>query len=347
MKAIRKTTPKPGVEVQEIEEPKIKPSEVLVRIKATAICGSDLHIYRWDEQTTRWKSPLPMTVGHEWSGEILEIGSSVKSLRPGDRVAGESHIPCGICYYCRTGNMHICQNMLIFGLQTSEGSFAQYAAVPEIIACRLPSTVSYEEGALLEPFGVALHAIERVGIQPSDVVLVMGSGPIGIFAQQIAKVSGASTVIAAELKQFRLDLAKRIGSADVYVNTEKEDVVKRTMELTNGRGADVVIELAGAPVTTIQAFQAVKKCGRVGLVGLSEKPVQIEPTSMIIYKEATVFGSTGRLMFGTWERMANLVGSKRVSPSGVITDRLPLEMAEEGFQRVIRGESGKVIFTPN
>jgi threonine 3-dehydrogenase len=347
VKAIRKTVARPGIEVQEIEEPKIKPSDVLVKVKGTAICGSDLHIYRWDEETTRWKSPLPMTIGHEWSGEIVEIGNDVRSLRPGDRVAGESHIPCGTCYYCRTGNMHVCQNALLYGLQTSEGSFAQYAAVPEVIAYKLPSSVSYEEGAVFEPLGAAVHAIERVGIHPGDVVLVMGSGPIGIFAQQVAKVCGASTVIAAELKQFRLDLAKKIGSADVYVNTEKEDVVKRTMELTHGRGADVVIELAGVPVTTVQALQAVRKCGRVGLVGICEKPVQIEPTSMIIYKEATVFGSIGRAMFGTWERVVSLVGSKRINPSGVITDRLPLERAEDGFQRVIKGESGKVIFTPN
>jgi threonine 3-dehydrogenase len=347
LKAIRKTSARVGVDVQEIEEPRIRPSEVLVKIKGTAICGSDLHIYRWDEQATRWKSPLPMTLGHEWAGEIVETGSEVKSLRPGDRVAGESHIPCGTCYYCKTGNMHVCQNMLIYGLQTAEGSFAEYAAVPEAIAFKLPPIVSYEEGAVFEPLGVAVHAIERVGIQSGDVVLVMGSGPIGIFAQQIAKASGASTVIAAELKQFRLDLAKKIGSADVYVNPEKEDVVKRTMELTHGRGADVVIELAGAPATTVQAFQAVRKCGRVALVGLSEKTVQIEPTSMIIYKEATVYGSTGRAMYGTWERMVSLVGSKRINPSCVITDRLSLERAEEGFQRVIRGESGKVLFTPN
>ena len=346
MKAVRKIEPKPGIVVQEIEEPRIGPSQVLVEIEATAICGSDLHIYRWDEQTARWKTPLPMTVGHEFSGRIVEVGKEVRSLRPGDNVAGESHIPCGICYYCRTGNMHICQNMLIFGLQTKEGSFAKHAAVPEIIAYKLPSGVSYEEGALLEPFGVAVHGIERTGIEPGDTVLVMGSGPIGIFAQQVAKASGASMVIAAELKQFRLDLAKRIGSADVYVNTEKEDIVKRTMELTNGRGADAVIELAGVPITIRQAFQALKKTGRVGLLGLSEKPVEIETTSMIIYKEATVFGSTGRSMFGTWERMASLVANKRVNLTGVITDRLPLEKAEDGFQRVMKGESGKVLFTP-
>lgn len=346
MKAVRKIEPKPGIAVQEIDEPTIGPSQVLVEVKATAICGSDLHIYRWDEQTARWKTPLPMTVGHEFSGKVVEVGKEVRSLRPGDNVAGESHIPCRVCYYCRTGNMHICQNMLIFGLQTKEGSFAKYAAVPEIIAYRLPSGISYEEGALLEPFGVAVHGIERTGIEPGDVVLVMGSGPIGIFAQQVAKASGASMVIAAELKQFRLDLAKRIGSADVYVNTEKEDIVKRTMELTNGRGADAVIELAGAPITIRQAFQALKKTGRVGLVGLSEKPVEIETTSMIIYKEATVFGSTGRSMFGTWERMTSLVANRRVNLTGVITDRLPLEKAEDGFQRVIKGESGKVLFTP-
>jgi len=346
MKAVRKIEPKPGIWVQDVEEPKIDPTQVLVEVKATAICGSDIHIYNWDEQTTRWKSPIPMTVGHEFSGKVVEVGKDVRAIRPGDNVAGESHIPCGICYYCRTGNMHICQDMLIYGLQTREGSFARYAVVPEIIAYKLPASVPYDEGALLEPFGVAVHGIERTGIQPGDVVLVMGAGPIGIFAQQVAKASGAAMVIAAELRQFRLDLAKRIGSADVYVNTEKEDIVKRTMELTNGRGADVIIELAGSPMTIRQSFQALKKTGRVGLVGLPSKSVEIEATSMIIYKEATVFGSTGRAMFGTWERMAALVASKRVNLAGVITDRLPLEKAEDGFQRVMKGESGKVLFLP-
>jgi threonine 3-dehydrogenase len=346
LKAVRKIEPRPGIVVQETEEPEIGPSQVLVEIKATAICGSDIHIYNWDEQTTRWKTPLPMTVGHEFAGTVAEVGKEVKSLRPGDNVAGESHIPCGICYYCRTGNMHICQDMLIFGLQTKEGSFAKYAAVPEIIAYKLPSGISYEEGALLEAFGVAVHGIERTRIEPGDAVLVIGSGPIGIFAQQVAKASGASIVIAAGRRQFRLDLARRIGSADVFLSTEKEDVVKRTMELTNGRGADVVIELAGVPTTIRQGFQALKKTGRIALVGLPAKPVEIEATSMIIYKEATVTGSTGRSMFGTWERMARLVASKRVNLTGVITDRLPLDKAEEGFQRVLKGESGKVLFIP-
>jgi threonine 3-dehydrogenase len=346
LKAIRKIEPKPGIVVQETEEPEIGPSQVLVEIKATAICGSDIHIYNWDEQTTRWKTPLPMTVGHEFAGTVAEVGKEVKSLRPGDNVAGESHIPCGICYYCRTGNMHICQDMLIFGLQTKEGSFAKYAAVPEVIAYKLPSGISYEEGAMLEAFGVAVHGIERTRIEPGDAVLVIGSGPIGIFAQQVAKASGASIVIAAGRRQFRLDLAKRIGSADVFLSTEKEDVVKRTMELTSGRGADVVIELAGVPTTIRQGFQALKKTGRIALVGLPAKPVEIEATSMIIYKEATVTGSTGRSMFGTWERMARLVASKRVNLTGVITDRLPLDKAEEGFQRVLKGESGKVLFIP-
>jgi threonine 3-dehydrogenase len=287
-----------------------------------------------------------MTLGHEWSGKVIEVGKDVKTLRPGDTVAGESHIPCGVCHYCRTGNMHICQNMRVFGVHTAEGSFAEYAAIPEIIGCRLPQGASFEEGALLEPFGVAVHAIETTGIEPADVVLVMGCGPIGIFAQQVARISGASTVIAAENRPFRLDLARKIGSADVYVNTEKEDIVKRTMELTDGRGADVVIELAGVPTTLRQSFQALKKRGRVGVVGLQEKPVEIDVQAMIVSKEARVFGSQGRAMFETWERMARLVAGKRVNLIGVITDRLRLDDAEEGFQRIIKGLSGKVLFTP-
>ena len=347
LKAVRKTEPKSGLVIQEMEQPRITPSQVLVEIKATAICGSDLHLYRWDEiPAKRWMSPIPMTMGHEWSGKIVEVGKDVRTLRVGDNVAGESHIPCGNCYYCRTGNMHVCQNMLIFGVQTKEGSFAKYAAVPEIIAYRLPREVSFEEGSVLEPFGVALHAVERTGIQPGDVVLVMGCGPIGMFAQQIAKASGAALVIASEIKEFRLQLAKKIGSADVIINNDTEDLVKRTMELTNGRGADVVIELAGSPTTLRQSLQAVKKTGRVGLVGLPEKPVEIEATTMIIYKEVNVLGSHGRAMFGTWERMASLVAKKRIDLTKVITDRLPIERAEEGFQRVFNGESGKVLFVP-
>jgi len=348
LRAVRKTEAKSGITIQDMEQPKINSSQVLVEVKATAICGSDLHLYRWDElPAMRWKTPLPMTMGHEWSGKVVDVGKDVKGLRPGDNVAGESHIPCGNCYYCRTGKMHICQNMQIFGVSTKDGSFANYIAIPEIIGYRLPPDVSYEQGALFEPFGVALHAVERTGIEPGDVVLVMGCGPIGIFAQLIAKASGASTVIATEIKQFRLDLAEKIKSADVLVNNDKEDLVKRTMDLTNGRGADVVIELAGSPTTFRQSFQAVKKTGRVGLVGLPEKPVEIEPTSMIIYKEVTVAGSHGRAMFGTWERMASLVASNRITLTRVITDRLPLEKAEDGFQRVLKGESGKVLFIPH
>ena len=347
MRAVRKTEPKPGIAIQEMEQPRITPSQVLVEIKATAICGSDLHLYRWDElPTSHWKTPLPMTMGHEWSGKVVEVGRAVKNLRSGDNVAGESHIPCGNCYYCRTGNMHVCQNMLIFGVQTHEGSFAKYAAIPEIIGYRLPPEISFEEGSVLEPFGVALHAVERVGIEPGDVVLVMGCGPIGLFAQQIAKASGASVVIAAEVNHFRLDLAKMIGSADFVVDNEREDLVKRTMDLTNGRGADVVIELAGSPTTFRQSFQAVKKKGRIGLVGLLGKPVELETTAMVIYKEVTVAGSHGRAMFGTWERMASLLANKRVNLTKVITDRLSIEKAEEGFQRVFKGESGKVLFIP-
>jgi len=347
LKAVRKIEPRAGITIQEMEQPRIGPLQALVEVKATAICGSDLHLYRWDEiPAIRWKTPLPMTLGHEWAGRVVEVGRDVKSLRPGDNVAGESHIPCGNCYYCRTGKMHICQNMHIFGVSTTDGSFAKHIAIPEIIGYRLPPEVSFEQGSLFEPFGVALHAVERTGIEPGDVVLVMGCGPIGIFAQMIAKASGASTVIATEIKQFRLALAKKIGSADVLIDNEKEDLVKRTLELTNGRGADVVIELAGSPTTFRQSFEAVKKTGHVGLVGLPEKPIEIEPTTMIIYKEVTVAGSHGRAMFGTWERMASLVANNRIDLTKVVTDRLPLEKAEDGFQRVFRGESGKVLFIP-
>lgn len=346
MKAVMKIRPEPGITMKDVDIPKPTDTEILVKVMATAICGSDLHLYYWDEQTTRWKSPLPMIIGHEFSGEVIEVGKAVHSIEVGHKVAAESHIPCQTCHMCKTGRMHICENMKIYGIQTPQGSFAEYTTIPESIVYRLPDDVSYEEGALFEPFGVAVHAIERAQIQPGDSVTVLGTGPIGLFCVQLAKICGAAPVIASEMKDYRLKMAESLGAADVIINAAQEDVLTRVMEITSGRGTDVVIEAAGSNVTVKQSFDIAGKNGRIVLMGLPTKSTEIETTSKITYKEANIFGTTGRLMYQTWERMSRIIANKRIDLTKVVTHRLQLTKADDGFRAIIEGSAGKVLLIP-
>lgn len=346
MKAVMKTKPMSGIEIRNIEKPKVKSGDVLVNVKATGICGSDLHLYKWDEQAIKWEAPLPKVIGHEFSGDVVEIGEGVKSVEVGDRVAADSHLYCGKCYMCKTGRKHICENMRIYGIQTKEGSFAKYAVIPEALTFKLPSTVSYAEGAMFEPFGVAVHAVERAQLMPGDTVVVFGCGTIGIFIQQIAKVCGASKVVAVGRRSFRLNFAKKVGAADVAISSLKEDVAKKVLDLTAGRGVDVVFEAAGAPITVKQSFELVGKSGKIVLVGTTGIPVEIDTTNHVVYKEATIIGSTGRLMFQTWERMSKIIAHKRVDLKRVITHRFPPDKADEGFQLIIGGKACKVLLMP-
>ncbi len=346
MKAVMKLDEKPGIVIKDIDKPRVKPDEVLVEIKSTGICGSDLHLYSWDAQALKWRAPLPKVIGHEFSGDVIEVGERVKGVKVGDRVAADSHLYCGKCHLCRTGRIHICENMLIYGIQTQEGSFAKYAAIPEALLYVLPRGVSYEEGALFEPFGVAMHAVERAQIMPGDTVVVFGCGTIGLFIQQIAKVCGASAVIAVGRRGFRLDYARRLGAAKVAISSLEEDVAKTVDNLTDGKGADVVFEAAGAVETVQLSLDVVGKSGKVVLVGAVGKPVELDTTSLIVYKEALVIGSTGRLMFQTWERMAKLVKEKRIDLLSLVTHRFPLDEVEKGFQAMFKGEAVKVLLTP-
>jgi threonine 3-dehydrogenase len=287
-----------------------------------------------------------MTIGHEFCGEVVKIGKDVHTIQVGDRIAAESHIPCQKCHLCKTGRMHICENMQIYGIQTRHGAFAEYAPIPESIAYKLPDSISDEEGALFEPFGVAMHAIERAQLQLGDAVLVLGAGPIGIFCAQLARLSGATPLIVSEMKDTRLRMVESLNVADVIVNSAKEDVAKKVMETTGGRGPDVVIEAAGSSVTVKQAFEMLGKNGRLVLMGLPTKTTDIDTTRDITYKEADVRGTTGRLMYQTWDRMSRIIAYKRIDLKRVITHRFPLVEIEAGFKSIIEGKACKVIILP-
>lgn len=343
MKAVVKSERAPGAEVREIDPPVIGDRDVLVEVKAAAICGTDVHIYEWTKYAQDRVSP-PMVFGHEFCGEVVEVGASVTTVKPGDLVAGETHIPCGHCYQCQTGNQHICENMAIIGVHTA-GAFAEYARLPEVCAWQIPKDRSPELGAIMEPMGVATHGVlvDQIG---GRSVVVFGCGPIGLFGIGVAAACGASQLFAVELSQPRLDMAPAMADDVRRINPNEEDVVEVVRDATGGRGADVVIELTGNPVATQQAFGALRKGGRVSLVGLPSEPVTLDLVQGIIYKEAKVYGTTGRLMWKTWWDMEKLLTSGRVDPMPVITHRLGLDDIDEAIELARSGRAGKIILTP-
>ncbi len=345
MKAVIKRDSKPGIEIADIEEPKIGPRDILVKVKATAYCGSDIHLYKWDGQAIKWNAPLPKTLGHEFCGDVVEIGSNVRTIEVGDIIACETHIPCEKCYYCKTGRMHICENMKIFGCHTAEGSFAEYAAIPETIAYKLPEGTSYEEGALYEPCGVAMHAVQRAYPEPGDTAVVLGCGPIGIYAQQIMNALGLK-VVATDIKDYRINFAKKIGAAREVINASETDVVSKVKSILGNRGADIVLEAAGTTETIKQSLEIVANCGKVVLFGACPDNPTLDTSSFIVYKEIDVLGMTGRYMFSTWDRVQRLVSDKKVNLTSVISHKLPLDQAEEGFQMIMKGEASKIILLP-
>jgi len=345
LKAVMKVDTKPGIKIMDIEKPGLGPRDVLVRVRATAYCGSDMHLYKWDAAAVKWNPPLPKVLGHEFSGDVVEAGKNVTMVKVGDVIGGETHIPCEQCYMCRTGRMHICENMKIFGVHVPEGSFAEYAVIPETIAYKLPPGTPYDVGAMYEPCGVAMHAVQRAQPQPGDTAVVLGCGPIGIYVQQIMKALG-SDVIATDIKKYRIDHAKRVGAAREIVDASEGNVVEKVKSLIGQRGADIVFEAAGSGETIKQSLDIVAKNGRVVLFGVAPENPTLDTTTYIVYKEIDVVGLTGRYMYSTWDRVQRLVTRGLVDLKSVITHRMPLEKAEEGFQLLQKGEASKIILAP-
>jgi threonine 3-dehydrogenase len=346
MKAVRKIRREPGLDLVEVDIPQIKPDEVLVKVAATAICGSDMHFYNWDAFAQSKIKP-PLTIGHEFSGDIVEVGKLVTGYRVGDYVAADSHIACGVCPVCKLGLQHICQNLKIFGNEV-DGSFAQYVAVPQGSLWRLSRDVPTEVGAILEPLGGAVQAtlIEPVTAQS---VVIYGDGPIALFAVGVARVAGASSISLVGMVPSRLEVAKKMGANKVYNVTEDMDVVAGVLADTGGLGADVVIELSGSPVAVKNAFASVRKGGRVTLFGLTAKPVpEFDFNYNIILRQVRVHGVAGRHMWDTWYVLDGLLKTGRLDPYPVITDMLPLEKFDEGFQKLTTGsrDALKVILKP-
>lgn len=341
MRAVVKTEPKPGLEFLELDVPQPGPRDLLIRVKAAAICGTDHHISEW----TPWaqaRCSLPMVLGHEYSGEVVEVGSAVTNFKPGDRIACETHIPCGHCFQCNTGKQHACENMVIVGVHT-DGAFADYHKLPDVCAWKLSSDTSYELGAVMEPMGVGVHGVEAAGELAGNTVAVFGAGPIGIYGIAAAYAGGARQIFAIDISPSRLELATQVIPGIVCINAKEADPVQTILDATGGRGVDVVLEYTGSAVATQQSFKTLRRGGRLVLVGLTSDSVTLDTTADIVYKEATVRGVTGRMMWDTWYKMESLMATGKFDPMKVITHRFPLSDYQEALDAARSGVGGKVL----
>ncbi len=343
MRAVVKRESGPGLSLEHIPVPTPAPDEVLVRVKAAAICGTDLHIVHWNRWAQQAGIRLPLILGHEFCGEVAAIGDRVQGLQPGDYVAGETHIPCGVCFQCQNGLQHICGRMRLFGIHR-HGCFAEYTTLPALCARRIPVALPPRVGAVLEPLGTSLRAVLELGLTGERIV-VIGCGPIGLFAVAAARATGAATITALDVLEDRLNLAREIG-ADAILNARRVDVAAEILRATDGVGVDAIVEASGSPPAVELAFSYLRKGGKVALVGLPSAPVSLNLGPDLIFKEAKVVGIHGREMFRTWTKMEQMLVRGRLAIEPVFTHELPLEQVEEGFRLLEAGKGSKVILTP-
>ena len=337
MKALVKKEAAPGIWLEELAPPQIGPNDVLIKIAKTAICGTDMHIFNWDEWA-RKTIPVPMAVGHEYCGRVVELGSEVRGLRVGDRVSGEGHITCGHCRNCRAGRRHLCRNAIGVGVNRP-GAFAEYLAIPAENAFKLPDSIGDDIASILDPFGNATHTALAFNMVGEDV-LITGAGPIGIMAVAIARFVGARHVVITDVNDFRLDLAMRMGATRA-VNVQRETIDQTMSALGMQEGFDVGLEMSGNMTAFRDLLRTMHHGGSVALLGIPPQEAAIDWTQ-VIFKGLTLKGIYGREMFETWYKMASLLQSG-LSLQPVITHHLPIQDYREAFSIMGSGRAGKVI----
>jgi threonine 3-dehydrogenase len=345
MHGVVKAEPVPGVRLsRDLSEPVPESGEVVVEVAATSVCGTDLELYEWSESAQGFDPKLPFVMGHECAGTVVAVGPEVGGVSVGDRVAAESHIFCGRCYLCRTGKAHNCERLRVLGI-TWDGAFAELVKLPASVCFRLPESVSPEIGALFEPAGVSVHALQRAGSVAGCDVLVSGCGPIGLVVVQLALLFGASRVFAAEPNAFRRELAANLGANALDPNEQSMDEVRQHMD--GGHGVEVAFETSGARQALPWLLDAVARESRIVTVGHPGQPVPLDVAAYINKKGVVLAGVFGRRIWDTWEILSQLVVSGRLDLSWLITHRLGLAEFENGMQLLRRGESGKIIVYPN
>jgi threonine 3-dehydrogenase len=343
LKAVAKTSTAHGFELIDMAVPEIGSKEVLFKVKATAICGSDIHAYESSPGMLAMMK-LPVVLGHETCGEVVEVGSACSHLKKGDIISPEPHIFDGTCYYCQNDAALNCANLELFGL-TVNGAFAEYAKVPEHCCWKHDKSVSGELGALFEPLGVGTHGVMS-GPVNGKTVAVFGCGPIGLFAIGAASVFGATKVIAVEIAPKRLAMVDKIIPGVLKINPKEQDPVKAIQDATDGLGVDVAIELTGNPGALKQALKSLRREGRLSIVGVQAGPLEIEVQKDIVLKEATVRGVFGREVWRTWWQVRSMLSTKRFDPTVVITHRFPLAEYAKAIELAASGQAGKILLIP-
>ena len=343
MKTLRKMQPGRGLSLETAPVPAIGPGDVLVRVKAASICGTDLHIYGWDRWSQGRIKP-PVTLGHEFCGVVERAGEEVSSVKPGDFVSAEMHVNCGHCHQCRLGQAHVCQNLHIIGIDW-DGAFAEFVKIPASNIWKLDPAIPEHYAAILDPLGNAVHAV-LAGPIAGQTVLVTGCGPSGRMAIAVAKACGSATVFATEVNEYRRAMAAKMG-ADVVLNPAAEDAVARILAETAGTGVDALLEMSGHPAAIQQGFKALRAGGRASLLGIPTEPVTLDLVNDVICKGATVQGIYGRRMYDTWMQMTALLKAGRVNLDPLFGERVTLEQFESAFSKLQSGHAGKILLYPN
>jgi threonine 3-dehydrogenase len=337
MKALVKAKAEPGLWLQDVPEPKIGINDVLIKVHKTGICGTDLHIYNWDAWAQK-TIPVPMVVGHEFVGEVVEAGSNVSDFHPGDIVSAEGHVVCGRCRNCLAGRRHLCKDTQGIGVNRT-GAFAEYISVPMTNVWHINPGVEEEVAAIFDPFGNATHTALSFDLLGEDV-LITGAGPIGVMAVAIAKHAGARHVVITDVNDYRLDLAKKLG-ADEALNVTRGNLRDLMKRIGMKEGFDVGLEMSGNPSAFRDMIDVMRHGGKIALLGIPSEPMAID-WNKVIFNMLTIKGIYGREMFETWYKMnVMLEGGLNIQP--VITHRFAADEFEKGFQVMNSGMSGKVV----
>jgi len=345
MQAIRKAEASRGLTLGEVPVPTPGPEDVLVYVEAASICGTDLHIWNWDDWSQRRIKP-PLTLGHEFCGTIVAVGDKVRQAHVGDYVSAESHVTCGMCYQCRTGQAHMCPNTEILGVDR-DGAFANYVVVPEKVIWqndrdKLPPEIA----TLQEPFGNAVFSTMNQDLSGMSVV-VLGCGPIGLFTIGIGRAVGAKAIFASDIHPRRIELARTMGATEVFTAADGGDIVTKIVEATGGYGVDVVLEMSGAASAITTAFRVVRNGGEVILFGIPPKPVEIDVAENMIFKNLTVRALNGRRIFDTWYKTRWLLESGVVDLRPLITKTIGFDEINDAMAMLQKGDACKLVLLPN
>ena len=339
MKAIVKVKRTKGLEFKNVPSPRMGPRDVLIKVKATSICGTDIHICNWTRWAQHRMSP-PRIIGHEFVGYVEKIGEEVTMVKVGDRVSAESHLSCGNCYQCRNGFAEVCKKLDLLGVDY-DGTFAEYLVLPEHVLWINDPNIPDEWASIQEPFGNAIDTVMAEDVS-ARTILILGAGPIGLFATGIAGASGASLVIVSDPNNYRLDISKKMG-AHMVLNPRRQDISKHVLEATKNNGVDVVLEFSGNNRALNEGLKSITPGGRISILGIYERRVTIDLNSEVIFKKIRIYGITGRKAFSSWYKTSRFLSSGLIDVSPIITHLFSIKDYANGIKLMKDGKCGKVI----